>query len=131
MTRALTATLFLLAGACSGGGEAQPQADAGAVTIDCAIGPGGTFGPDCKVEQVQEGDAQLLVVRHPDGSFRRFVLLADGRGLAVADGADEAALDYRNGMLEVTVAGDRYRFPATDKSAQGKAETGSGDAPGE
>ena len=32
----------------------------------------------------------LLVVRHPDGGFRRFAVSADGRDLAVVDGADQA-----------------------------------------
>jgi len=56
-----------------------------------------------------------LVVRHPDGAFRRFKVLKDGRGVAVADGADQAETTLSGEVLEVQVGSDRYRFPATQK----------------
>ncbi len=106
----LLGTLLALP-ACSQA-EVQPQAEEGATAIECAIGPGSQFGPDCLVERASDGDAQLLVVRHPDGGLRRFELLPDGAGLAAYDGADEAVQSLDGDILEVTVAGDRYRFPA-------------------
>lgn len=116
-----------LVAACSSGGEEQPQAQAGAETIDCAIGPGGEFGPDCMVEKATGEDGErLLVVRHPDGGFRRFEQLDDGRGLRVVDGSDEAVLNFANGILTVEVAGDAYRFPANPVDT-----TEAGDAPAE
>lgn len=113
-----TATLALLLGACSSE-EVQPQADEGAARIDCAIGAGAEFAPDCLVEDVEIDGERLLVVRHADGGVRRFRRFDDGRGLAVTDGADEARLTVDGDILEVEVAGDRYRFPArrTDNAA--------------
>ena len=53
---------------------------------------------------------------HPDGGFRRFVVLKDGGGVAAADGAAVAQQNLAGGLLEVSVDGDRYRFPVTAKS---------------
>lgn len=94
------------------GGPAQPVADAGADRLACAIGRATEFGPDCRVERVAVDGATQLVVRHPDGSFRRFAVLPGGAGLAVVDGADEAVQALDGDVLAVTVARDRYRFPA-------------------
>jgi hypothetical protein len=107
--------MLLFASACSQGGEVQAQADEGADAIECAIGPGSDFGPDCLVERVSEGDAQVLVVRHANGGFRRFELLPDGEGLAAFDGADSVRQSLDGDTLVIEVAGDRYRFPARAK----------------
>lgn len=110
--RISSALILLLACAgCSAGGE-QPQAEAGAQRIDCALGEGAQFAADCLVERSDVEDTSIVTVRHPDGGFRRFEQVGDGRGLIIIDGADEATLDYAGDVLEVTVAGDRYRFPA-------------------
>src|SRR3990170_977074 len=90
------------------GGEARRQAGDGAQRIECAVGPGSEFGPDCLVEREERDGVIVLVVRRPDGGYRRFVQLEDGRGLEVADGADEATLRYSQGVLEVSVADGRY-----------------------
>jgi phage tail sheath gpL-like len=43
-------------------------------------------------------------------------MVDDGRGVVSADGADEATAQWSSeGVLEVSVAGDRYRFPARMK----------------
>jgi hypothetical protein len=81
--------------------------------IECALAGATAFARDCAVEQVRAAGGLTLVVRHPDGGFRRFEVLNDGRGLASADGADLAKIALREGGIEVAVAGDRYRFPAT------------------
>lgn len=90
----------------------QPQADAGAQTIDCALGEGSEFGPDCLVERNQVDGRTILTVRHPDGGFRRFEQVADGRGLIETDGADEATRSLDDSVLEIGVGQDRYRFDA-------------------
>lgn len=110
--------------ACSAG-EEQPQASEGAERIECAIGPGGEFGPDCLVETAESDGAQLLVVRHPDGGFRRFEKLDDGRGLRVMDGSDEAQLQFADGVLEVTVGSDAYRFPANPITSDASGDAAS------
>jgi hypothetical protein len=108
--------VLLVVSACSQGGEVQAQAEEGADAIECAIGPGSDFGPDCLVERVSEGDAQVLVVRHANGGFRRFEQLPDGAGLAAFDGADPVKQSLDGDMLVIEIAGDRYRFPARAKA---------------
>lgn len=85
--------------------------------IDCALGGAAKFAPDCFVQDSRVGEQQVLTVRNKDGAFRRFVMVDDGRGVVAADGADEATAKWSaEGVLEVSVAGDRYRFPARMKA---------------
>lgn len=92
--------------------EEKPQGRA----IDCALAGAAKFAPDCFVQDSRAGDLRILTVRHKDGAFRRFQMVDDGRGVIAADGADEATAKWSaEGVLEVTVAGDRYRFPAQMK----------------
>lgn len=118
----ISSALILLLGCagCSAGAE-QPQAEPGAERIECALGEGAEFSATCLVERSAVEGARLLTVRHPDGGIRRFEQVDDGRGLIAADGADEAKLNFADEVLEVTVANDRYRFPAAPNKA------GSGD----
>jgi len=98
-------------------GEVSP----GAEMIECAIAGSQWFVPECAVEHTEVDGATILVVRHPDGGFRRFEVLTDGRGLAVADGAVEAVTElYEGRRLDVSVGSDRYRFPATIRSNDGQ-----------
>ncbi|NML11666.1 hypothetical protein HHL08_16170 [Sphingobium sp. AR-3-1] len=110
------AALMLLAGC---GGEAASShdnstavADAAPVDdgkADCALAGSGEWARDCLVERVGE----MLTLRHPDGGFRRFRVLADGRGLAAADGAEAAKLSILDDKrIEVVAGDDRYRLPA-------------------
>lgn len=115
--------LPLALAACSSGDTAvRAQAEEGAQRIDCAIGPGAEFAPDCMVERSEADGATVLTVRHPDGGFRRFEQLADGRGLAAFDGADPVEQELAGEVLEVSVAGDRYRFPARPRHGGDAAE---------
>ncbi|MFV0645951.1 MAG: hypothetical protein ACK5NN_15895 [Sphingomonadaceae bacterium] len=116
--------MLILAG-CSGENTPAAQTDDSAVRIDCAIGPGAVFAPDCVVDRVEKDGQTILVVRNGDGGFRRFIQLDDGRGVGAADGADAVARSYENGILEVTVGEDRYRFPASVNTQEtGNAGTG-------
>lgn len=107
--------VLLVTSACSQGEEVQAQAEEGADAIECAIGAGSDFGPDCLVERTTEGDAQVLIVRHANGGFRRFEQLPDGAGLAAYDGADVVTQKLDGNVLVIEVGGDRYRFPARAK----------------
>ncbi|MCH2487229.1 MAG: hypothetical protein MK010_05750 [Erythrobacter sp.] len=95
----------MLLSACSGG-PVQEQAEAGAIPVECAIGPGSELAPDCLVET----DGDKLVIRHPDGSFRRLVRSEDR--LVTADGAGEPVMSNNGESVEFTVDGDRYRWQA-------------------
>lgn len=100
--------------ACGQGGGAAPEPPM--VTIDCATGGATAFRRDCRVEPVVEGARHLLVVHHPDGGFRRLLKVDDGRGVVAADGVEAARVAWLgDGRLEVTLGGDRYRFPAKVK----------------
>lgn len=95
-----------------------PPVAEGAEHIACAVNGESKLSVACAVERAEEDGGLTLVVRHPDGAFRRFVVLTDGRGIGVADGAAEAVTTVRNGSLEVTVDTDRYVFPATVKATE-------------
>lgn len=107
------AILLALAG-CSP--DKAPDVAAGGEHIACALGQTAKFVPVCAVDRVEQSGQKALIVRHPDGGFRRFALLTDGHGLAAADGAALAQVVLAGGLLEVRVGDDRYRFPFTVKS---------------
>jgi len=116
----LLATLLLAACSAEPGTQARtaPSSDSAPAQDDriaCALHGAADFSRDCIVERAPKDGVLYLVVRHPDGAFRRFKVLKDGRGVAVADGADEAETKLTGEILEVKVGNDRYRFPATQK----------------
>ncbi len=114
MSMRISSALFLIAAlaACSSG-EADPSQPAeGKEHIACAVGGAKDYANVCAVERSRQAGGLFLVVRHPDGAFRRFEVLTDGRGLAVADGAETAIVAFSGNRLDVAVGGDRYRFPA-------------------
>lgn len=107
--------------ACSSGKDAVDEATASAAArepaegdehVACALAGAAEFARVCAVERLEDEGTLFLTMRHPDGGFRRFEVLKDGRGLATADGADPAANALVGTELEVTVGKDRYRFPA-------------------
>ncbi|MCB2080150.1 MAG: hypothetical protein KDE55_20940 [Novosphingobium sp.] len=85
-------------------------------SVACALDGAEHFSETCTVEKVETDGAGTLVVRHPDGSFRRFTIVSDGRGLVVSDGAEDAEVALDDGMLDVSVDDDHYLFPATLKN---------------
>lgn len=109
--------LLLALGGC-GGQVPSSTNDAGAVRegtpvndgkAECAIDGVADWTRDCQVERM--GD--MLTIRHPDGGFRRLRVLADGRGLEAADGAEPAMLKILDDKgIEVSLGNDRYRLPA-------------------
>lgn len=100
---------------CSQENSSVPPVAEGVDHIACAVGGAAELSRACAVERAEEEGRLLLVVRHPDGAFRRFQVLTDGRGISAADGADEAVATIKDGALDVTVGADRYIFPATVK----------------
>lgn len=149
----LTALAALTLTACSGEGDgatgdtnttvstdAGAGADAGkdlakADTIDCALNGASAPQAVCKRTIVQNGDVTQLVLEGPEGDFRRFNILTDGRGLEAADGAEPATITLLDGgKIEVKVDDDTYILPATVKdsgaaSAPDKADEAATTAP--
>ncbi len=81
--------------------------------IDCSLNGAGGFGRDCRMERVQQDGTDFIVVRHPDGAFRRFELGVPGRGLITAAGAQSAEVTDHGGYVEVRVGSDRYHLPVS------------------
>ncbi|MCB2066276.1 MAG: hypothetical protein KDE15_06515 [Erythrobacter sp.] len=79
--------------------------------IECAINGAAGFSPDCTMERHEVDGRSELIVRHPDGAFRRFWLGVEGRGLITADGAEQAEVTSHGGYVEVRVGADRYHLP--------------------
>lgn len=102
--------------------EGNQAAQAGtAERIECALAGSKSFKRVCTTEMMPGEKGQMLIVRHPDGGFRRFNILTDGRGLAPADGFDETTIKIiGGGMIEVSSADDSYRLPASIKSSAKK-----------
>lgn len=113
-TRISSAGALLLLAACSQTAteDAATAADADAM-IACAVAGAAAFEQVCAVERTEADGAPILVVRHPDGGFRRFEILSEGTGVATADGAQPARVTSREDGIEVAVGTDRYRLPAT------------------
>jgi len=121
---ALPFALALGLAACGGNSaedlkNAEENADEAAALdgkIECALAGSATFARICNTEQIAGSDGNMLVIRHPDGGFRRFDILTDGRGLAPADGYDETKISLlSDGMIEVSSGDDKYRLPAQIK----------------
>jgi hypothetical protein len=119
---AILAVMVLLAG-CSGdpaSTEAESLTGGDDSRVACALGDEVEFTEKCDVERVQNGGTRELVMRHPDGGFRRFEIVSDGRGLVAADGAEEAVVTpLSDGRIQLSVGSDRYRLPATVKPLSG------------
>ncbi|WP_238475417.1 hypothetical protein [Sphingomonas cavernae] len=107
----------LLLTACGGQGAGEDAGAADAGRIECAAAGESAFRSDCTVERSKDdAGALILTVSHPDGAFRRLRVVDDGRGVVAADGAEEAQVSViAGGGIEVSLAGERYRLPATIK----------------
>ncbi|MGX7895088.1 hypothetical protein [Tsuneonella sp. HG222] len=119
---ALAASLAVAAcGSGTGGSSAaaEPAAAGEDDRIECALDGANAFARDCTVERSTAEGQSLLVVRHPDGAFRRFAIVTDGRGVIAADGAQAGKATLGDGTIELWVDDDRYRFPATVSDAGG------------
>jgi hypothetical protein len=81
--------------------------------IECRFGGLTQFERSCTYER--EGErGEILVIRKPDGGFRRLRIVRDGRGVVAADGAEPARVTILSAdQIEVEIGGDRFRLPAT------------------
>jgi hypothetical protein len=109
---ALVAALSLAA--CSRGEDTAPTVAEGGEHVACALGDGAQFAETCAVERATQDGKPVLVIRHPDGAFRRFTV--EPAGLALADGAEQAKITRSGSLLEVAVGADRYRIPFAVKA---------------
>lgn len=134
--RSITSAFLLTALASCGGDDARTleQAEKDAADeatrdgkIECALAGTDAFERVCTTEQIAANGQVVLVIRHPDGGFRRFNVLTDGRGLEPADGFDETRIRLLDdSSIELTSGDDKYRLPAQIKGRDGTAESKSG-----
>jgi urocanate hydratase len=111
----LAVSILGLSAACSSqGGDSSDARQAESVTIACAVSGASQLSEVCRVERINAADGVRLLVRHPDGGFRRFRLTGDAEVLAVADGAEQASRAVTTvADIDIAVGKDRYRFPAS------------------
>lgn len=103
---------LLLLAACRAGEEKVATVDDDG-RIDCRIANDEQFQRFCSVERTRTEQGLVLTVRKPDGGFRRLLVTRDGRGVIAADGAEQAEVAIiGENMIEVSIAGDRFRLPA-------------------
>ena len=82
--------------------------------VDCAPAGAAGFTHVCTVEHRDSAQGRLLVLRAPDGGFRRLLVTSDGSGVAEADGAEPAKVTIlSSSLIEVAIGNDRYRLPAS------------------
>lgn len=82
--------------------------------IECALNGAADFAADCTMERAEDDGTNILIVRHPDGAFRRFELGVPGEGITTADGMQAAEVSRGDGMVELRVGSDRYRLPVNE-----------------
>jgi hypothetical protein len=106
---------FLLLGACSAGegGEALPEGE----PVFCALAGSQQFKDQCRVERSTVEGAKVIVVRHPDGGFRRLEV-SQGRAEPAGRrwrGSEPVGAEGRR--YEVILGDDRYVIPANPPAA--------------
>ena len=106
MSMRISSLALLLAVAACGTPKAEP---ARGDPIECALDGAAQFTASCRVERQIVPGGSILVIRHPDGGFRRFEI--EGDIVRTADGLDAAAVAVLPDATEVAVGTDRYRFP--------------------
>ena len=110
--RSLLLLVVVLAGC--GAPDRRAAAAAEEERIFCRIGEAAAFERLCTVEPVESETGSTLIVRKPDGGFRRLLVTADGSGVEAADGAEEAQVTIVDAdTIEVAIGGDAFRLPAT------------------
>lgn len=120
--RASWLALLPLLAACSRQSEEGAAPGDGGERIACALAGARDLTPTCAVDRSEVDGTLTLIVRHPDGAFRRFAVVTDGRGLVVADGAEQAVTRVEGDKLAVSVSDDRYLFPARIKATKPDAK---------
>ncbi|MGB5484234.1 hypothetical protein [Parasphingorhabdus sp.] len=86
--------------------------------IECALDGDSDFTRGCFTERLSAEGGVKMIIRHPDGGFRRFNVLTDGHGLEAADGFDKAKISIvEDGKILVSIGPDKYLLPAQIKSS--------------
>jgi hypothetical protein len=115
--RAASLLVPLLLGGCDRPdylGELTSERDRLDDRIECRIGRARQFERFCTLERGTSADGPTLILRMPDGGFRRLLVTDDGRGVVAADGAEPAEVTIIDqDRIEVAIGDDTFRLPAT------------------
>lgn len=112
--RILLVALFLTTG-CDRAAAPTAEAPRGTRTA-CALAGAAEFRDVCSVDRTTRDGEAILTLVAPDGGFRRVAVGSDGSAITAADGAEPAEVRTSpSGEVEVAIARDRYRLPATGK----------------
>ena len=110
---ALGLSLLLLLAACHSSDSGKID---GTEDIPCQIPGQSGYKPVCTMEKAGSPDGVVVTARAPDGGFRRFLIVKDGRGVIAADGAEEVVVKPAGpGSIDVTAGDVTYRLPAKVK----------------
>ena len=98
----------MLLAAC---GQQQPAESR--IAIDCRFPGTAALVRDCTMERVSSPEGTVLVLRRPDASFHRVLVVKDGRGVIAADGAEPVQVTPGQGKtIDIGVDGGIFRLPA-------------------
>jgi hypothetical protein len=113
MSRAARTLPMLAAALVACSGESGRNETAAPETrIECRSGAD-AFARHCTVTLAEGPEGRVLVVRKPDGGFRRLRIARDGRGVVAADGAEPARVRViSDRLIEVAIGDDAYLLPA-------------------
>ena len=101
---------LLLLVAC---GQKEDDPAPGLAKVECRLRNTKDFAELCTTEKMGSPDGRVIVARAPDGSFRRFLVVADGRGVIAADGAEPVTVTPAgNGHIDVAAGDMVWRLPA-------------------
>ena len=100
---------LLLVAACADEPDSLTFAEKDSVA--CALSGANGFDSRCGIERVAGEGGPELILRHPDGGFRRFAVDRDAGAIVAADGAQVAQAQLDAETLELSVGDDRYRLP--------------------
>ena len=109
---ALLAALAACSSKTPASGQPEVSAEAAAASVPCALAGAKTFTAECPIERSVADGKPLVVVHHPDGGFRRLIVLEGGKSYAAADGAEAAEIEANGAEVEVTIGDDHYLMPA-------------------
>lgn len=105
--------IFAMGSLTACGQQVETGNPTGAEPIPCRASAAAALGADCTVERMATPEGTALTVRNPDGSFRRLLMVGDGRGVIAADGAEPTVVRAGDAKsIDVEIGGMVYRLPA-------------------
>ena len=107
---ALLSVMAALAG-CQDALNEAPETAEGAEVIQCALASAQDFSAGCTAELVETEEGRVVILRNPDGGFRRLRITGGEGLLEAADGADALQVKRSESALNVTIGPDRYILP--------------------